>query len=194
MSTDTSVRGWNTRYSEESDLWLGKSPRRMLINAAELLPKGGLALDAAAGVGINSIFMVEHGLRVVAMDFSEVALRLAVAHARERSLFLQAAVCDLALLKLPRQTFDVIGNFFFLERETLPVYHHALKSGGLLFFETLLKTDASISYPEHYLERGELRSAFADFDVLHWEEAVDCGDNRFTEQMIARKPLQEHLG
>ncbi len=183
------MRGWNARYLDEGELWLGKPPRQMLLDWAYLLPERGLALDAAAGVGANGLFVAEHGLTVIAMDFSEVALRLAVERARSESLPFRPAVYDMELLQLPDHHFDVIVNFFFLERANLQVYHRALKTGGLLFFETLLSTDAVTVCPEYYLERGELLDAFADFEILHQAEAVDCGENRCSEQLIARKSL-----
>ena len=189
MTWEAGLRGWNARYAKEGEFWLGKPPRKLLRDWARLLPERGLALDAASGVGANGLFLAKRGLSVIALDFSEVALRLAVERARRKSLPFQAAVYDMALLQLPAHTFDVIVNFFFLERPTLAVYRRALKPGGVLVFETLLKTDTVTVRPEHYLELGELLPHFADFDILHSAEAVGCGENRLSEQLIARKPL-----
>ncbi len=189
MTWEAGLRGWNARYAYESDFWLGKPPRKLLLQWTGLLPERGLALDAASGVGANGLFLAKRGLNVIALDFSEVALRLAVERARRKSLPFQAAVYDMAMLQLPANSFDVIVNFFFLERPTLAVYRRALKPGGVLFFETLLITDAVTVRPEHYLELGELLPHFGDFDILHSAEAVGCGKNRSSEQLIARKPL-----
>lgn len=187
MKWEAGQRGWNARYLEKGDFWLRKPPREMLLDWTTLLPERGLALDAAAGVGTNGLFLAERGLDVIAMDISEVALRLALKRAQIDSLPFGAAVYDLALLQLPAYHFDVILNFCFLERANLQVYRRALKVGGVLFFETLLNTDA-VTRPEYYLERGELLSAFPDYEILHWEEGVACGENRFCEQLIARRP------
>lgn len=188
MTSGAELNSWNKRYLEEARSRLGMPPRKILVDWAHLLPEHGLALDAAAGVGANGIFLAERGLTVIAMDISEVALRLAVAKARSEKLPFQAAVCDMALLQLPVNSFDVIANFFFLERANLQVYSRALKHGGVLFFETLLNTNALTVIPKYYLERGELVRAFADFEILHRVEGVACGANRFSEQLIARKP------
>ena len=110
MKWDTGLRGWNARYLEEGDEWLGKAPSQMLMDWAHLLPERGLALDAAAGVGTNGLFLAERGLSVIAMDFSEVALRLAAERAHSESLPLRVAVYDLELLQLPDESFDVIVN------------------------------------------------------------------------------------
>ena len=187
MILDSSKHGWDARYKEEREGWLRRPPRQILVDGAGLLPASGLALDAGAGFGVNSIFMAERGLRVIAIDFSEVALRLAVERARKRSVLVEGVVWDLSLLRLPENCFDVIGNFFVLQRETLPIYRQALKPGGLLFFETLLKDDINRACPQYYLEPGELRPLFSDFKVLHCSESVG-DDGRRTEQLVVRKP------
>ena len=187
MTSDTEMYSWNRRYLQEGRCRVGMPPRKILLDWAHLLPERGLALDAAAGAGANGRFLAAHGLKVIAMDISEVGLRLAVAQTTNEILPLQAAVCDMALLHLPGESFDVIVNFFFLERATLPVYRHALKEGGVLYFETLLNHDASTAHPQYYLERGELMRAFADFEILHEAEGVVCGENKYSAQLIARK-------
>ncbi len=179
---------WNRRYLQPGCCRLGMRPSKILLDWAHLLPEHGLALDAAAGVGSNGMFLAERGLNVIATDISEVALRHAVSRARNEMLPLEAVVCDMALLQLPVNSFDVIANCFFLERATLQVYRRALKDGGVLFFETLLNTDALAVVPNYYLQRGELIHAFADFEILHQAAGVACGENRFSEQLIARKP------
>jgi SAM-dependent methyltransferase len=183
---------WNKRYEEEGQSWLGRSPRRLLLEQAHLLPERGLALDAAAGVAVNGRFLAERGLRVIALDIAEVGLRLARQEAQARSLPLEAAVLDLAHLWLPANTFDVILNFRFLERATLPVYHRALKPGGLLFFETFVAAEGNLPHSDYYLQPGELRASYADFVILHSAQqqtpASDAHPARTVEQFVARKP------
>jgi len=188
MTSDAEMHRWNRRYLQQGCCHLGKGPSKILLDWAHLLPEYGLALDAAAGVGANGIFLAEQGLNVIATDISEVALRLAVSQAQNEMLPLEAVVCDMALLQLPVNYFDVIANCFFLERATLEGYRRSLKDGGVLFFETLLNTDALAVVPNYYLQRGELVRAFADFEILHQAAGVACGENRFSEQLIARKP------
>jgi SAM-dependent methyltransferase len=183
---------WNKRYEAEGQSWLANSPRRLLLEQAHLLPERGLALDAAAGVAVNGRFLAERGLHVIALDIAEVGLRLARQEAQARSLPLEAAVLDLAHLWLPAGTFDVILNFRFLERSTLPVYHRALKPGGLLFFETFVAAEGSLSHPDYYLQPGELRAACADFVIIHtahWQTPTGgTHAARTVEQLVARKP------
>lgn len=190
MAHDDAVR-WDQRYTEDGSLWQGRRPRRLLRQFAHLLPDRGLALDAAAGVALHGLFLAERGLHVVALDISEVGLRLARESAMERGLWLETAVLDLAHPWLPANYFDVIVNFRFLERATFPVYRQALKPGGLLFFETFIKIDAQGDYPDHYLDPGELRAAFADFSLIHHGQTEILDEQscpiKTTEQLVARK-------
>ena len=191
MMTHPDAARWNQRYTQDGGHWQESRPRRLLVEFAHLLPDSGLALDAAAGVALHGLFLAERGLHVIALDVSEVGLRLARESALKQGLWLETAVFDLAHPWLPASYFDVIVNFRFLERATFPVYRQALKPGGLIFFETFVKIDPQEDYPEHYLDLGELRTAFADFHIIHHGQAEIRGSQsrliKMSEQLVARK-------
>ena len=67
-----------------------------------------------------------------------------------------------------------------------------LKPGGWLLFETFVRTPETHTAVDFYLLSGELRAAFADFDVLHDEELTRVngrsGQPKSTAQLVARKP------
>jgi SAM-dependent methyltransferase len=183
---------WNSKYHEERKFWLDQEPRQLLTSFAHLLPPQGRALDAACGVGTNALFLVEHGLRVFGLDISEYALHLAKKRAKSLNFDLETAVIDLSNPWLPAEYFDVILNFHFLERATFPVYRKALKSGGLIFFDTFSKRHDRNTNPAYYLEPGELIGRFSDFENIHYSE-YDLPPNekhkeRSLAKLIARKP------
>jgi SAM-dependent methyltransferase len=183
---------WDERYQRESDFWLERKPRQLLTSNAHLLPAEGRALDAACGVAINALFLAQHGLRTFALDISEYALRLAKQRASSIGLPLEAAVIDLSNPWLPAAHFEVIVNFHFLERGTIPVYRQALKSGGLIFFDTFSKRGERNDNPVYYLDPGELIGWFHDFEIIHYAEndlipSVNHS-KRGIAQLIARKP------
>ena len=183
---------WNEKYQEERKFWLDQEPRQLLTAFTHLLPSQGRALDAACGVGTNAFFLAEHGLKTFGLDISEYALQLAKQRAKSLNLELEAAVIDLSNPWLPAEFFDVILNFHFLERATLPVYRKALKSGGLIFFDTFSKRQEQNNNPAYYLEPGELSGWFSDFETIHYSE-YDLPPNekhpeRSLAKLIARKP------
>jgi tellurite methyltransferase len=173
MPQSDAVR-WNARYrgnpTDEAP-----TPREWLLAHQQWLPASGLALDAAMGQGGSAGWLLDRGLRVVGIDISEVAAR----QAKARWPVLMAMVADLDGLALPENTFDVILNFYYLDRALWPQYRRALRPGGVLFFETFMRpTDGSppAINPAHVLEPGELRAAFADWEVLAYHEGapINC--------------------
>ncbi|MDD5467478.1 MAG: class I SAM-dependent methyltransferase [Anaerolineales bacterium] len=159
---------WNKRYAEGL---LGgfERPRPFLVKAAALLPGHGLALDVAMGLGGNAAFLLARGWQVVGVDISQVAVH----RAKAQHPGLWAVVADMTRFHLPEATFDLVLNFYYLQRELFPLFERALKPGGLLIFETLT-CDMQAVHPDidpvYLLERGELRRAFQDWEVLIYRE------------------------
>jgi SAM-dependent methyltransferase len=191
MNTHPDATRWDARYLDNSRPWLPRAPRQLLVDHAHLLPESGLALDAACGVGANGHFLAQHGLRVIALDISLIALRMAVQWGRAHACPLDAAVYDLSAPWLPPERFDVILNFHFLERACIPVFRQALKPDGIIFFETYLRLDPNLESPERYLVPGELRLIFQDYQVLHYAEKalpdIEQLTSRGMAQLVARK-------
>lgn len=192
MSVTDAVK-WNGRYQTEGDQWQKSRPRQLLLDYADKLPATGLALDAAAGVGVHGLFLAERGCHVVALDISEVGLRLARETALAKGLRMETAVFDLSQPWLPANTFDAILNFRFLERGTFPVYRRALKPGGWLLFETFIRPNRDVAEPTYFLEPGELQASFSDFDMLHSAQieivGQRSGKRKWVEQLVARKKI-----
>lgn len=178
---------WNKKYSKHPYQWLSRPSNSLLQTFVKRIPKQGKALVAACGVGTNALFLAEHGLGVIGLDISEVALRISTSRAKSKSLPLRVAVVDLANLWLPPNYFDVITNFRFLERSTLPVYKRALKTGGIIFFDQLLEEDPNKTYPLYYLKPGELIQNFANYKILYHEIAPAQYNEKRIEKLVAQK-------
>ncbi|MGZ6346568.1 MAG: class I SAM-dependent methyltransferase, partial [Anaerolineales bacterium] len=163
---------WNARYESDDNVFLRRQPYSLVRSFAGQLPKGGLALEVAAGMSPVGLFLASRGLRVIAMDISEAGLRIAQQRAHKRSLPLNLVVMDLTDPWLPRSGFDVILNFYFLSRPLFECYRQALKPGGWLFFETFSEDNLGRSNPDHTLNSGELYSAFQNWDILYWKETL----------------------
>ncbi|MGA7205513.1 MAG: methyltransferase domain-containing protein [Specibacter sp.] len=70
---------WDTRYGESTKVWSGNPNPQLVREVADLPP--GTALDIGSGEGADSIWLVRHGWHVTGVDFSQVALDRAAAHA-----------------------------------------------------------------------------------------------------------------
>ena len=192
-SAEIRSKKWNKRYQVEGTDWLLRPPSSLLTDYANLLPSSGLALDAGAGVGKDSVYLAQRGLRVIALDISEVGLRLLHQRAKQHGLSIAPAVCNLAAPYLPPSTFDLIINFNFLERATLPMFHQSLKLGGILVFSTFVQPTPNHPSKSFFLKPNELKSAFADFELLHSSQTSYFHKRsqsvRYVEHFIGRKVI-----
>ena len=185
---------WNRRYTTEGAKWSTREPSFLLADYTNILPRKGIALDAGAGVGKNSIFLAQQGLRVIALDISETGLGFLKRRADTTDLPISPAVWNLAQPHLPAAYFDLVINFNFLERATLPAYRHTLKDNGLIIFSTFVQPTPDHPSQPFFLRPNELRDAFAGFEVLHSSQSSyfhqRSGGVRYVEHFIGRKPPQ----
>jgi SAM-dependent methyltransferase len=190
---------WDDRYSNDVRWRDLHSPRRLLTSHQNLLPRSGLALDAACGTTPTGLHLARQGWQVIALDVSNAALRIAQSEVQKKALPVSFALMDLANPWLPSNRFDIILNFYYLSRPLLSTYRKSMKRGGLLFFETFVRDDSFSSdedgNPYHYLEPHELKYAFEDWNIIHYKETQKA--SRSTErrrksqriaQLVARKP------
>ena len=175
--TDPSTQDkWDSRYREAG---LPGAPATVLLENAHLLPRSGAALDLACGLGANSLLLAEHGLQTHAWDISPVAVEKLRAVALERRLPIIAEVKDALRDPLPPAQFDVIAVTHYLERALTQPLVNALKTGGLLFYQTFTRTAVSDEGPqkdEWRLADGELLTMFAPLRPLVYREEGRIGD------------------
>ncbi len=182
---------WDQRYRREGVSW---EPSPLLVENAHLLPPKGRALDVAMGPGRHALFLAARGLQVIGIDISRVALKLGLREARARSLPLDVVWADATALPFSREAFDVILNFYFLERAICPHLEEVLRPGGLLFFETFTMAQLPLGWgprnPRHLLHPGELPRLFPRLEPLLYREALDThGPHpKAIASLIARRP------
>ncbi len=184
---------WDDRYrvGDWADV---DEPARILLDARPWLKPPGLALDIACGAGRNSLYLARLGFTVIAADISWEGLSRLARRARAADLPIHPLQADLERFALPSERFDLIINTRFLLRSLFPKLRHALKPGGLLVFETFNVDEIEVLGGDirraYALERGELRQAFSDFELLLYEEGVfeEAEGERGLARMIARRP------
>lgn len=170
---------WQERYAEK-ELLHGESPSRFLaawLQTILRLAPGIRTLDIACGEGRNSLFLARNGFRVTGVDIAERALARAGDRCNSAGLTAEFLMVDLDLWR-PVETYDLIVNINFLQRELLPVLAANLSPGGLLFVDTIMAGDflSGRHNPAYLLSPGELTLLFATLpgEIILSEEAPEA--------------------
>ena len=177
---------WNAKYRHAgTEASISESVRRFW----PLAPPKGRALDLAAGLGGNSLFLADQGFTVDALDISDVALdRFAGKHPG-----VTTSCTDLDQYNIPAEAYDLIVNIHFLNRRLFPLIVEGLKPSGLLIVETFLEgnpqqTDET-TCRDYLLRPNELLHAFLRLHVLFYEEKENIPPHKASHMatLVARK-------
>lgn len=184
--TDTT---WDERYSRECEI--SKEPAQFLKDGISNAPLGK-ALDIAAGNGHNSVYLATNGYEVDAVDYSAVALDKLNSFVQRTTLSINTIHADLTNFQIPKDTYDLIVNFYFLERSLIPLIKRGLKKGGMLIFETYTVEQRRFGRPhnpDYLLKQNELLKSFIDLYVIYYHERVERkhGDPKAIASLLAQK-------
>lgn len=178
---------WDKRYA---DISTEHGPASLLVENAHLLP-GGKALDVAMGTGNNAFFLAGRGYEVTGVDISTVAVTRVRERAEKNRLLFQAVEADLAQFPVGEDAYDLMVNFYYLDRNLIPKLKKGLKKNGFIFFETYTTEQRQFggpSNPDHLLKPNELLLFFLDFFVLVYHERIVRGDEpHAVASLIAQK-------
>lgn len=169
---------WDKIYSEQSGL---PAPARVLSENRHLLPRSGNALDLACGLGGNALFLAANGLTVSAWDLSQVAIDKLAMQSESAGCAVRGEVRNINAASFVEQSFDVIVIAHFLDRSISDAVTGALRSGGLLYYQTFTKSrvdDSGPRNPEFRLGDNELLQMFSQLRVVAYREEGDIGDVR----------------
>jgi len=186
---------WDKRYRERKPD-LNRGANTILKKYLPFLPKGK-ALDLAAGEGRNAIFLAEHGFQVEAVDISPVAISRARKLARAKGVRIKAMAADLDAYRLLPGRYDLVLNFYFLDRRLIPRIKKGLKKGGMVVFETYTAEQKKLGtggpgQTQFVLKPNELLRLFRGFHVLFYREGVftEGGKRRAIASLIAQKQVR----
>lgn len=183
---------WNARYQQRER---PNNLAQVLTSNAHLLNTQGKALELAAGLGGNSLFLAQQGYQVSALDLSSVAMDKLKQNAAQLNLSIQTQHCDLESWVAPSDEYDVVMVSGYYQPSLFEQIGISLKPGGLVFYQTytqLKVNDNGPSNPDFLLSEGELLRRFADFNLIAYQENRDLGElqNGLRNQayIVARKP------
>lgn len=166
----------------------------VLSQYSHLLPTTGLALDLACGLAANAFLLAQHGLCVDAWDISSVAIEQVKKKAGHLTQ-INPKVVDVTQAQFLQNHYDVIVVSRFLDRQIIPKLVNALKSQGLIFYQTftLAKSHANgPSNPHFLLKRNELLSLFSELTTVIYREDDNIGNTqhglRNEAMLVAQKP------
>ena len=167
---------WDERYSQPG-FRFGTEPNAFLATQNHLLRPNQKALAVADGEGRNGVWLAQHGLEVLSVDFSAPALAKAQQLAAERGVTITTQQVDLAAWPMPVAAFDVVVGIFFqfaapkFRDQLFASMSAALKPGGLLLLqgyrpEQIGRTSGGPPFPDHMYTRSLLEAAFPDFHTV----------------------------
>ena len=186
---------WNARHGVVEGALPGPDP--FLSEARSYLARPALGsqhlrgLDVASGAGRHAVQMASWGIETIAVDFSEVALRLAASRA-------EAAGCELTTLCLDLEgpttdlgdgVYDLVSVFNYLHRPLVPALKRCIRRGGIVVYKTYTQEQRKFATgprnPAYLLRDRELLELFSGFDRLVYREACE---SEATAALIARRP------
>lgn len=164
--------------------WIPRVARELGMPAARCR-----ALDLAMGEGRHTWLLAQAGFTTFGADISVDRLAAARARPHDPGLTIHPWACDLDVYPLPAQRFHLLLVSRFLLRSRWADLKRLVVPGGFVLYETFTTGQMAKAYgpssPEHLLNPGELRNAFAGWHILFSEE-VD--EPAALARLVARKP------
>ena len=200
----SSQSDWDEKHRLAAEAPVGE-PANIVRELLPILPRGA-ALDVACGTGRHTLLLAGRHQHVTAVDWSGVGLDILETRARAarvpihridavervgKSLHggIDLVHADLERLELPENSFALILCVQFLQRSLFPQFLRALRTGGMLLFETYTRAQLEFTggprNPAHLLESGELRDAFPLLRVIFYRE-LRAGQG--IASLLAQKP------
>lgn len=182
---------WDERYSRVDKA--AEPPHPLVVRFSSQL-RPGRALDVACGLGRHALYLANLGWQVTAVDSSSIAIERLQKRAIESGVEIDARVADLETgeFLIEPESYDLVVNCCYLQRNLLPAIKAGVCPGGMVIAVIAMEDgDPAVKpmNPDFLLHPGELRTVFADWDVLHDFEGKPEGksDRRAMAEIVARQ-------
>ncbi|MDC9719190.1 MAG: class I SAM-dependent methyltransferase [Gammaproteobacteria bacterium] len=171
---------WNQRYALPCEL---PQVSYGLLKHSHLLPKDGIGLDLACGLGQNSIFLTKHGLTMHGWDYSEAGLAQMAEHCSAQKVEVNQQCLDLTNTPWPEQQFNLICVNAYLERALCPQIIEHLQPGGILVYQTFNQVTEIAgeslrkpNRPQLLLASNELLKLFSELEPLVYHDEQELAE------------------
>lgn len=184
---------WETFWKEKEDVEQVYSNAdrilRNLLQVGEL--RGKKILEIGAGTGRDSFPLVEHGARVVQLDYAENSLRILKRLAEDLSLPVTIVGGDTFQLPFPDETFDIVFHQGLLEHFRRPQAEallkeniRVLKRGGYLL----------VDVPQRYHLYTVVKHLLMALNkwFAGWERSFSVGELRGRMRTLGLSPVHAY--
>ncbi|SFV91128.1 Putative SAM-dependent methyltransferase Bucepa02006346 [hydrothermal vent metagenome] len=162
---------WDKKYRQKPTLLKTRPPSPLLVKHLSSL-NGACAIDLACGSGRHTLYLLEHGFCVDAVDISSVALQTLASKTKGKEVTLLREDLDTFTPQMHRYDLAVMSNY--LDRALIRRTIATLKPGALFFIETYMdhpENEKKDSNPDFLLAPNELPGFFDDgFEILAYGE------------------------
>ena len=164
------------------------------ITLLEALEVSHGVLDLACGSGRNGRYVLSRGLPVVFADIdSEKLASLSAVDVPDPAMMTLWEVDFEQKTNNPLagKTFDAILVFNYLHRAMIDGIKHAVRPGGLVFYETFTEQQRRFgrpSNPDYLLKPDELKAWFETWQIIYCEERERANPPSHVASLVARKP------
>lgn len=140
---EESLRMFDNAYRDRAPLF-GATPTKCVVTLSEMVSPGSRIADLGSGDGRDSLFLLDRGFLITALDLSKNAIANLIAAAEERGLqnHLEATVTDILEWNPPPSSFDAVIGVTILDhlgieyhREVFRAIETAVRTGGLVALE-----------------------------------------------------------
>lgn len=164
---------WNQRYFGDEFVY-GTEPNSFLAEHIDILV--GPVLSIAEGEGRNAVFIAKHGLKVHAVDGSEVGLSKAQQLARSKGVEIETEVADLGIFE-PKANYygSVISISAHLpstiRNRLYPLLGRSLKPDGIILLEAfsidqLSKGTGGPNNPDYLMTLAKIEREFPNMHPI----------------------------
>ena len=142
------------------------------------------------GGGRNAVYLAKMDYETEGIDISRKEVGTALELARKSGVDLKTRIEDLeGNVRFEEASYDLIICFNYLHRPLIPKIKDALRTGGMIVYETYIVDQARFGRPKnpnYLLKRNELLNMFREFRCLRYREGI-IEDRKALAGIIAEK-------